>query len=191
MQFEHSYAVARIHADALAGDFLPSLGVTFLHQFYSTVLTERLGFGYVYLANERVDGFILGSVDSSRLFRNMVIKRGIRLGLSAVPAVLRHPAILMKIIETFFYPSKESFVSEKAELMVIAIKPEMRGGGIGRLLVSSLSGEFRQRGIHAFKVTVLQANEGANRFYKKLGFILAGQFRLYSNQWNLYVYRNQ
>jgi ribosomal protein S18 acetylase RimI-like enzyme len=191
MQSGHGVAVAKIHADALAGNFLPSLGVAFLERFYRAVIEEELAFGYVSIEDEQVNGFVLGSIDSSRLFRVVGIKYGVSLGWAALPVIIRKPSTLIKVAETLFYPRKEGFVLERAELVVIAINPERRSQGIGGQLVNALTHAFSMNGIDAYKVTVLQSNDGANRFYRKLGFQLAGEFRLYAFQWNLYIYKDR
>jgi ribosomal protein S18 acetylase RimI-like enzyme len=184
---DHLRAVARLHAGALAGDFLPSLGERFLHVFYRGALRSRLASGFVNL-NEAgaVTGFILGSLDSSALFRYVASRSAGSLGWAALPAVLKRPALLLKVVETFLYPSKES-ADEKAELLVIAVEASCRSQGLGEALVRTLEEVLRAQGIRAYKVTVLQSNPGANRFYQRLGFTLGGQFRLYKKNWNLYT----
>lgn len=206
----HVPEVARIHCQALAGDFLPSLGERFLRIFYHKVLDNNLGFGFVayeteakgsttqYLPN--VQGFILGSYDTSVLFRNVIKTSVFSLCFSALPAIFRHPKLIFNALETFFYPSKEGDIVEKAELLVIAIDQNYRGIGLGKRLVQALNQAFltgtmkesSQEGnpkkISSYKVTVLERNQNANAFYQALGFTRASQFRLYGLNWNVYTY---
>jgi ribosomal protein S18 acetylase RimI-like enzyme len=188
IQAAHIAAAAHIHAEALAGDFLPSLGEPFLSRFYKTVLNEGLGFGFVQLEEAGINGFVIGSVDTSSLFRKAVLSAGIRMGMDALPAILRRPALLLKVLETFLYPGRESFVVERAELLVIAVAANQRGKSVGRELVQALNDEFRKQGVQSYKVTVLNSNDSANRFYQHLGFHRAGRFKLYQKSWNLYTY---
>jgi ribosomal protein S18 acetylase RimI-like enzyme len=192
MQRAHARAVARIHADALAGDFLPSLGVRFLRVFYEGVLDRGVGFGFVHVGESSQQdlepcGFVLGSVDTRSLFKRVLSSRMLALGLAALPAVLQRPLLLRNVAETFLYPSKEGQSPYQAELVVIAVEATHRGRHIGESLVGELNRVFREQGVRAYKVTVLQSNQGANRFYQRLGFQLSFEFALYGKQWYLYT----
>jgi ribosomal protein S18 acetylase RimI-like enzyme len=49
------------------------------------------------------------------------------------------------------------------------VRPEMRDGGIGRLLLGTLAQRMRQQGARSAELWVFAANEGAIRFYRRLG----------------------
>jgi ribosomal protein S18 acetylase RimI-like enzyme len=181
--------VARLHAAALAGDFLPSLGEPFLRVFYRAALESGMAFGFVDTVGKRVRGFVLGSLDTSSLFRQVVLRAAPELGRAALPALLKRPGLLLKVAETFLYPAREAEVRDKTELLVIAVEAEARSRGLGAALVQALNSAFRQHRARSYKVTVLQSNAGANRFYQRLGFQLCGQFRLYGKGWNIYSFR--
>jgi ribosomal protein S18 acetylase RimI-like enzyme len=207
----HIPEVARVHSLALAGDFLPSLGELFLRVFYRTVIDNNLGFGFVAIEDEPrgelakyssgVRGFILGSYNTSDLFRKVIRRSAFQLGFSAIPAVLRHPKLIFKALETFSYPGREGVVEEKTELLVIAIDQNHRGAGLGKKLVNALNqafldsrgneskGEGNLPRVSSYKLTVLESNQNANAFYLALGFKKAGQFRLYGQNWNVYIFR--
>jgi ribosomal protein S18 acetylase RimI-like enzyme len=187
LSIDHAPRVAEIHAAALAGDFLPSLGAGFLTELYRGILGLGLGFGFVTLAGDQVAGFVLASDDTSALFRTMLRRRAVPLGLRLVPALLRRPALMRSIIETFSYPEQEGAVPVAAELVVIAVDAAQRSAGMGAALCSALDDEFCRRGITRYKVTVNKGNDGANRFYKRQGFELAHSFTLYRRPWNLYT----
>jgi len=186
MQRSHAEAVARIHAQALDGDFLPSLGINFLRVFYESALDQGAGFGFVDL-EKKPCGFVFGSADTRSLFKRVMLSRMLALGLAALPALLRRPLLLRNVAETFLYPSKEGQSPYQAELVVIAVDTTHRGRHIGESLVGELNRVFREQGVRAYKVTVLQSNQGANRFYQRLGFQLSFEFALYGGQWNLYT----
>jgi ribosomal protein S18 acetylase RimI-like enzyme len=186
MRRSHAGAVACIHAQALAGDFLPSLGINFLRVFYEGALDQGAGFGFVDL-EEKPRGFVFGSADTRALFKRVMLSRMLALGLAALPALLRRPLLLRNVAETFLYPSKEGQSPHQAELVVIGVDTESRGRGIGQALVAELNRAFRAQGIVAYKVTVLRSNPRANRFYQRLGFQLSFEFTLYGKKWNLYT----
>jgi len=183
----HAPRIAAIHAAALAGDFLPSLGAGFLTELYRGILGQGLGFGFVGMEGSAVAGFVIASEDTSALFRTVMRSRFVPLGLRLVPAVVRRPRLIGNIIETFTYPEQEGAVPVPAELVVIAVDASLRSKGMGAALCMALDDTFRQRGITRYKVTVNQSNEGANRFYRRQGFELAYSFTLYKRGWNLYT----
>ncbi len=187
LALEDAPRVAAIHATALAGDFLPSLGVGFLTELYRGILGMKLGFGFVAETDGQVTAFVLGSDDTSALFRKVMLARAVPLGLRLAPALMRRPSLLRHVVETFTYPEQEGAVPVKAELVVIAVDSRVRGAGIGAALCAALDASFRERGVSQYKVTVNQSNEGANRFYLRHGFALAYSFRLYGRGWNLYT----
>lgn len=181
---DHAARVAELHCAALAGDFLPSLGKEFLTVFYEGALDLHVGFGFVAMEQDHLVGFVLGSTDTNALFRKVAVSRAIPLGLRVMTAVFRQPSLISNVLETFLYPSKEN-VAEKAELVVIGLDTAFRGRGLGRKLVDALDNAFRAQQIRSYKVTVLQSNVGANKFYQALGFERALEFELYRKKWNL------
>jgi ribosomal protein S18 acetylase RimI-like enzyme len=187
LQHEHAARVAELHCAALAGDFLPSLGQGFLTVFYEGALDQGVGFGFVAIEDGCPIGFVLGSADTSVLFKRVVTSRALALALRAIPSVTRKPALIANVLETFLYPGKEGAVPEKAELVVIGFDAAYRGRGLGRGLVNALNETFRAQGVRSYKVSVLQSNQGANGFYRALGFQHALEFELYQKKWNLYV----
>lgn len=187
LTIEHAPRVAQIHASALAGDFLPSLGTGFLTELYRGILGLELGFGFVALTEGAVAGFVIASEDTSALFSTLLRARFLPLGLRVAATLLRKPRLLANVLETFTYPKHEGRVNVPAELVVIAVDGTLRSEGAGAALCGALDNAFRQRGIARYKVTVNQSNNGANRFYERQGFELAYSFTLYKRGWNLYT----
>jgi len=158
-----------------------------LTAFYEGVLDLGVGFGFVAIEDKGPVGFVLGSTDTGQLFKRVVLSRAVVLALRAIPSVIRRPALIANVLETFLYPAREGEVPEKAELVVIGLDAAYRRRGLGRSLVNALNETFRAQGVQSYKVTVLQSNQSANSFYRALGFRLACEFELYGKKWNLYT----
>lgn len=176
--------VARIHAYALAGDFLPSLGQNFLQVFFRTAI-KMPGTIAIVIENKTVAGFLLGCIDSHSFFYDVLRRATPQLAVAVILPILKKPALLFKAIETFMYPKREAS-AVKAELLIIAMDADHRHQGGGRILVEQLDREFLDRSVHEYKLTVLQENANANRFYQNLGFKKAGTFSLFKKPWLLY-----
>lgn len=64
---------------------------------------------------------------------------------------------------------------EEAELMLVAVTPEARGEGIGRLLLNGAMTESRRRGADRMFLEVRANNDGAMALYKAAGFEIVGR----------------
>ncbi len=57
-----------------------------------------------------------------------------------------------------------------AELESLAVLPTYRGRGIGERIMQAVYARMRELDVQELSVRVVHANEGANRFYQRLGF---------------------
>ncbi|MBP2312587.1 GNAT family N-acetyltransferase [Azospirillum soli] len=64
-----------------------------------------------------------------------------------------------------------------AVLWAVRTFPPLQGAGIGRHLMTAAERILRERGIHRAELGVERANEGARRFYERLGWREAGTLR--------------
>lgn len=183
LTIEHAPAIANIHTQALKGDFLPSLGQNFLEVMYHGLIGKRGIYGFVDIKNNEISGFIVGTKNMNSFFRTAIMSNFLKLSLLLFLQVIRNPAILKKIAETFLYPKKDQ--GPKAELVVIAIKKQSQGKGLGKKLVRSLESQFKKARINKYKLTVY-ADKKAVQFYEALKFHRIAGFKLYSREWSIY-----
>ena len=183
---EQAEEVAALHKESLAEDFLPRLGQSFLEALYRGMIELELAWGWVALEEGRITGFVVATADSRHFFGQLIKRRALSLSWAVARALLRHPRLIVPTLETFLYPSREGKDLAPAELIVIAVRGGQRGVGIGAALVRRLDDSMAERGLSSYKVTVRDSNEGANRFYRRLGFELTKSFPMYRRQWNVY-----
>lgn len=180
--------VVSLHHAALSyRSFITAFGPRFLTVLYRGLLRRGDGFLVVATEDGALVGFILACTDSTRLL-SAVVRSPFQVASIILPALLRSPRLLTKLVETLRYGGR-LHVPIPAELLVIAVVPERRSSGIGRQLLTTLRAELRARGIDAYKVTVHEQMAEANRFYADNGLAMVGGFRLYGVRWNLYVDR--
>ncbi len=72
------------------------------------------------------------------------------------------------------YIGSQSVLNE-ADMMNVAVDPDARRRGVGRLLVTSLVDDLKNRGIRSLTLEVRASNEGAKAMYQKLGFLEVGR----------------
>lgn len=76
-------------------------------------------------------------------------------------------------------------VLDEAQIANIAVREDMRGQGLGRLLMQKLLELAKQNGIKAITLEVKDSNEPAVRLYKSLGFKVEGvRKRYYANRYD-------
>jgi GNAT superfamily N-acetyltransferase len=56
-----------------------------------------------------------------------------------------------------------------ADLTVLSVLPELRGRGIGAMLMDATNAELRRQGIRDLAITVITTNTDAERLYKRRG----------------------
>lgn len=70
-------------------------------------------------------------------------------------------------------------VADEAEILTIAVLPEFRGQGIGRLLVERASDLAASAGARSLFLEVAEDNRAARALYRAAGFVIAGHRRGY------------
>lgn len=176
-------SLARIHKTALKNDFLPSLGENFLTTFYKSLIGEKGIFAFAERNQNQILGFVIGTDDMGLLFKKVLRSNFLELSLSLLLALLKNPGLIIRVAESFLYPTKES--GPKAELVVIVVLKKFQGKGIGKKLVKVLEKAFKENKIKEYKLTV-HADKKAVNFYEKLKYQRLGDFKLYGKSWLIY-----
>jgi glycosyltransferase involved in cell wall biosynthesis/ribosomal protein S18 acetylase RimI-like enzyme len=186
-------AMARLHADGMPEAFLPTLGPRFLARLYRALATDPEAVALVAEGVDGVVGFAAGVPSVGGFYRRFARAHGPAAALAAAPRLAR-PTVARRLLETVRYPAQEAGVDgdgdgrlPDAELLSIAVAPGFRAGGTGRALADGVLTGLAGRGVDDIKVVVGAANQGANRFYAKVGFREAGQLTVHqgtpSNVW--------
>lgn len=72
-------------------------------------------------------------------------------------------------------PSGWDYGERVADVETLSVAPEARGQGVGSRLMDAVEEELRRRGVRAFRVLVIAANDDARRFYEGRGLIPVSQ----------------
>jgi glycosyltransferase involved in cell wall biosynthesis/ribosomal protein S18 acetylase RimI-like enzyme len=182
-------AMARLHAEGMPEAFLPTLGRRFLGRLYAALAGDPGAVALVADGPDGVVGFAAGVVSVGGFYRRFALRHGPRAALAAAPHLVR-PAVARRLLETVRYPAQAGAPAASlpdAELLAIAVAPAARVGGTGRALADGVLDGLAARGAGQVKVVVGAANDGANRFYVRVGFEPAGQLSVHqgtpSNVW--------
>jgi ribosomal protein S18 acetylase RimI-like enzyme len=182
-------SVARVHRTVIEG-FLPSLGEAVLTHVYAASCTAPETVGLVVELGGDVVGFVLGTRDLRRLFRYVIVRRGIGLGWAVLCAFVRRPGHLGRIFETLRFPGRSAPPStrppDEAELVAIGVLPLHRNRGLAKALIHRLSLELSRFGVRSYRVATYASNWQADHLYRSLGFEMIDEFEMYGRAWNRY-----
>jgi glycosyltransferase involved in cell wall biosynthesis/predicted GNAT family N-acyltransferase len=170
-------SLARLHRLSMPEAFLPTLGDPFLRQLYRAAVADPEAVTVVAERRGRVVGFAAAVPSIRRFYLRFLRTRGIAAALVAAPRLLRRD-VVRRVWETARYPSGSPALPD-AELLSIAVAPEVRTGGIGGSLARRSLDELAARGVGKVKVVVGAENEPANRFYERIGFEPVDRIRLH------------
>ena len=182
----HAPDAARLHIAGQPGTFLTALGPGVLTAIYRTLPRTRAGFGFAAVDDAgALLGFISATTGVGKLFAEIGTTGLGDLLPPLVGQLARHPALIWRSMQTVAYPllvgGGESG-PPPAELLSIMVEPNQRGQGTGAQLVVALIGACRERAILLLDVTVDAGNEGAQRFYRRHGFVHHHDFTLYGRR---------
>ena len=170
-------ALARLHSEAMPQAFLPTLGPGFMRRLYRSMVRDPEAVVLVARDGDRVVGFA-AAVPSVRRFYRWFALHGAAGALAvAAPRLLRAEA-RRGARETSRYPAGVLSLPE-AELLSIAVDPAYRSRRIGRDLSDAVIDALSRRGVREVKVVVGSDNDGANRFYRGLGFTRAAETQVH------------
>ena len=188
MRKDDAKAVAELHRLRIAAGFLSSLGPAFLRQIYAAIPSCPSGFGYVRDEGDgEVVGFIACAESTGRLYRQALLRRGLRMALPLARFIIR-PSVIRRVWETLRYPSRAPASLPAAEMLSMAVAAGAARKGIGKALMTAALQEFARRGITRVKLAVGGNNPAAARFYVDCGYRLALQTTHHGLPMDIYVF---
>ncbi len=185
----HAEIVAALHERSISEGFLSKLGGGFLASLYSFLIKNELVL--VYKEECRVLGFISCAFTSRGIMKRFLVSSPYGI-IKLMFVFLKSPKLLKPLLETMHAPSLSGSMKEmeipETELLSVAVSDQVQNGGIGTALLLALEEELIKRDIKIYKVVAGDKLEGANKFYKKNGFVLVKRIRIHNNEIsNVYV----
>ena len=178
--------VALLHAEEIPEGFLSSLGAPFLTRLYRRIVKSPAAFLVVAEAvgeeDERTIGFIAGSTDVGRLYREFLWRDGL---LAAGSVARRLLPSWRQASETLRHGVRREGADRGAELLAVAVDPACRGRGTGRRLVREFLREVVDRDQDTASVVLGEDNRAAWHLYEEAGFRPVRQFELHAGRRSL------
>ena len=171
--------VVSIHLEAFCSFFLSFLGSRFLHVLYSFIQSDSKSISIVAerIHDNRIVGFVVGTLEPSSFYRRAIRSRVLTFALSAIPALLKDPRILGRLVRAFTKPKEMDAIQADCELMSIAVLHDYTSKGIGRKLEAAFTNEARRHNAHSITLTTDKLNNDVvNRFYESCGYVVYDSF---------------
>ncbi len=180
MEIAHIDEILPIHLQELAEDFNTRLGTYYLKNiFFKESVISDIGFGYVFLINGKVAGYITGTLDSSRFFnRELILKHLLEWMYILTSRVVMRPSMLKEMILGYLEMRKFKAMPYKAHLTYIAIDAKYQGRKIGRDLVEAFVDHVRRLGMDGCFTGTNKDWPAANKLYQSAGFTPYGEITL-------------
>lgn len=167
------YKIVEIHKEVLNNTLTSKTGKPFILSLYKLLLKNRpRSEVLIYKDTRKVLGFI--GLTRDRLGLNAVVSSelGFRQKIDLAIFLLLHPVLIGKLydklaLDRFLAKNyKEGFPS----ILTLGVSPGAQGGGIGRKLIGKADKFFEEAGFLKYFVDTEESNNGALKFYNKLGF---------------------
>ncbi len=169
---------AALHSSQIAEGFLSFLGPRFLEHLYRRIICSSTSFLSIAEGDRRPVGFIAGSTDLAGLYRAFLLWDGVPAALAAGRRLVSSPRRAWETLTRG--PSTKARSNEAAELLAVAVDPDWRGRGAGRLLVEAFLEEAGRRGHGSARVVVAAHNRPAIAMYEDTGFVPVERFELHA-----------
>ena len=130
---------------------------------------------FVIIDNGLVAGYILSTVDTNRFYTWLnndwlpQIRENYKTGFK--PKTSREESILSTIMSGAQLETA-SWIEKYPAHLHIDILEHLQGKGVGKSLMTTLFNHLRKAGVPGIHLGVDKANENAQGFYKKMGFIV-------------------
>jgi GNAT superfamily N-acetyltransferase len=178
---EYLDEIVKLHTDAFRNVLSGQIGKIFLNYFYRSIFKKGFVFGKI--TNGRLSGFVAGIGDDHTLSD---IKYYFWAGFGLLTHIYS-PTVIRSLFRHIKRQWSFRDVKIKPELLSIAVRSDMRGKGIGTVLVETLNDCFREKHIPVYKAYTDMLYSTGSRLYKKLSFELIGEANLLGLPFRLYV----
>jgi ribosomal protein S18 acetylase RimI-like enzyme len=182
--------VAGLYRSRLENSTFARLGLPFLQELLAGIDACPHGVVLVDAEDATVRGFMAATVEVTDLYAWLRRHRGLRLGLAALPGLLRRPGLIPQLWRTGGYFDEVGERDVTAELLYVAVRPELAQTKLSSQLLAAMLTALRERGVPAVKVTCEADNLPPQHLLTAFGFTRGSKFAFYGKPMVVFVNRN-
>lgn len=176
--------LANIHSLAFSGFFLTSLGINFLQTYYKAVLNSQQSIAVCVLDDSGViQGFATGTIRANGYHRKLFKNNLLSFISATFIAALTKPSVIIRLVKNLDKNHKVNDNKDYAELLSIAVMPQMKGTGVPQKLLNYFESEVLKRGGQKIALTTdYHNNDRVVAFYNKCGYEVFYDFVTYPDR---------
>jgi GNAT superfamily N-acetyltransferase len=176
--------IARVHLVSFSGFFLSSLGLDFLKIYYSSCLKHKdvIALGLFDNSGDLL-GFALGTSNAKNFHKKILVNNIYKFIESLIGLVIFKPGILVRLLFNLSKSPQSGDTQEYAELISIAVLPNLNGFGYGKILLNEFELSARKMGANKLALTTDYYNNlSVLNFYKSNKYEVYYDFITYPNR---------
>lgn len=176
--------IAEVHEKSFREFFLTSLGRNFLEVYYSSCINNDNTIGIGLFDNEgNLHGFATGSIQSLGYHKALLLQNTFLFFKSLLFVSLRRPKVIFRLAKNINKKSNKIDDKQYAELLSIAILPNLKGSGYGKVLLEEFEKKVKSRSASKIALTTdYNDNDSVIKFYNKCGYEVYYDFITYPNR---------
>lgn len=173
-------AISELISKSIPNAIISHLGINFGKLFYRSLSEHKCSCAYVYKNSYgSIKGVIIGTSDHSASY-SAIKKYKYKLLLAVNVRVFKWTVIkwiVLNMLSQILGSKKKENFSAKAELIAIALSPDLRGKGVSEELIRCMENDFiHESTVAMYYILTEKENERANKFYNKIGAELFSTF---------------
>lgn len=176
--------IAKVHMISFSGFFLSSLGMNFLKIYYSSCLKNKntIAIGLCDECGE-LCGFAIGTSNSSGYHKKILLKNFYIFFINLFRIIIFRPKVLARLVFNLNKSPKKIDKKDYAELLSIAVLPNLKGFGYGKLLLDEFETHAIKMGVNRLALTTdFYDNVAVLNFYKANNYLIYYDFITYPNR---------
>lgn len=178
--------LAEKHIEVFPDFFMSTLGLSFLQTYYKYVLRHPDTVSFFAEIEGEVVGYVVGRMQTKGFLKSVVRRNPIPFFWQGVKLVFTHPKSLMRIFKNFEKRQSDGAFQDSqnyGEIGLIGISSEMKGKGIGRLLLKQIETVLLNHNVTKLSLTTdYFDNEYTLAAYKAWGFHVLYDFVAYPDR---------
>jgi len=176
--------LAAIHKTAFNDFFLSSLGLSFLRTYYKSCLLEASSIAVgIVDEHDNLKGFATGTSKAAGYHKRLFLQHAFSFLRSIARSAIGNPKIIYRLARNIEKRPKKNDKKDYAELLSIAVLPELKGSGAGKALLERFEQEAKNHDAKRVALTTdFNNNERVIAFYQKCGYEIYYDFVTYPNR---------
>ena len=176
--------IAEVHEKSFKDFFLTSLGRRFLETYYTASVNNNTSIGIgLFDSDGNLNGFATGTSQSAGFHKTLLLQNIFAFFKGLLFISLSRPQVIIRLVKNINKKSNKIDDKQYAELLSIAILPNLKGSGYGKILLEEFEKKVKSHSVSKIALTTdFNNNDSVVGFYCKCGYEVYYDFIAYPNR---------